>query len=81
MPLIRNDDGYWEFRIEDADRATLDRFHPSYVEAMPRYFTALDKAFIKAKEKSEFEFLLTLFRVREINNTGIGDAYETTLRA
>ncbi len=78
---MRNDNGSWEFKIEDTDRVALDRFHPSYVDAMPRYFTALDGAFTKAKEKSEFEFLLTLFRVRGVNNTGIGDAYETTLRA
>ncbi len=81
MPLIRDNDGSWEFKIEEADRGTLGRFHPSYVDAMPRYFSDLDRAFTKAKEKSEFEFLLTLFRVRGSKNTGIGDAYETTLRA
>lgn len=81
MPLVRNENVSWEFKLEDADRVSLDKFHPSYVDAMPRYFTALDRAFTKAKETSEFEFLLTLFRVRGCNNTGIGDAYETTLRA
>jgi hypothetical protein len=57
------------------------RFHPSYAEAVPRYLTALDQAFIKAKEKCEFEFLLTLFRVRGVDYSGIGDAYQTTLRS
>lgn len=81
MPLIRNDDGLWELKTEGDEHPELKNFHPSYSEALPRYFTALDKAFTKAKEKCEFEFLLTLLRVRGIDNRGIGDPYDTTLRA
>jgi len=81
MPAIRNFDGTWELRGENGDDATLDKYHPAYKEALPRYLTALDHAFFAAKEKCEFEFLLTMFRVRGIDNRGIGDAYETTLRA
>lgn len=81
MPLIRNDDGSWEFDNEENKRTEFGHFHPSYTEALLRYLMALDQAFMKAKEKCEFEFLLTLFRVRGIDNTGIGDAYQTTLRS
>ena len=81
MPLVHNDDGYWELKIEADEHLALDKFHPTFKDALPRYCTALDRAFVKAREKCEFEFLLTLFRIRESDNRGIGDAYETTLRA
>jgi hypothetical protein len=81
MPLVHNDDGYWELKIEDDEHLALDKFHPTFKDALPRYCTALDRAFVKAREKCEFEFLLTLFRIRGADNRGIGDAYETTLRA
>lgn len=79
MPLIRNEHGEWKFDNDESESTEFKNFHPSYTEAIPRYLTSLDQAFLKAKEKCEFEFLLTLFRVRGTNNTGIGDAYQTTL--
>ncbi len=81
MPLVHNEDGYWELKIEDDEHLALDKFHPTFKDALPRYCTALDRAFVKAREKCEFEFLLTLFRIRGADNRAIGDAYETTLRA
>jgi hypothetical protein len=81
MPLVHNEDGFWELKIGDDEHLALDKFHPSFKDALPRYCTALDRAFVKAREKCEFEFLLTLFRIRGTDNRGIGDAYETTLRA
>lgn len=81
MPLVHNEDGFWELKIGDDEHLALDKFHPTFKDALPRYCTALDRAFVKAREKCEFEFLLTLFRIRGTDNRGIGDAYETTLRA
>jgi hypothetical protein len=81
MPLVHNDKGYWELKIEDDEHLALDKFHPAFKDALPRYCTALDRAFVKAREKCEFEFLLTLFRIRGSDYRCIGDAYETTSRA
>lgn len=58
MPLIRNDDGSWEFDSEENKHSEFGNFHPSYTEALLRYLMALDQAFIKAKERCEFEYLL-----------------------
>jgi hypothetical protein len=80
MPITRNDDGSWVLRIEDQDRSHVEKSYPAYYEALPRYLTALDPAFVRAREKSEFEFLLSLFRVRGVQGPG-WDPYETTQRA
>jgi len=53
---------------------------PAYREALPRYLTALDPAFTRAKAASEFEFLLTLFRVGGMQGAD-WDPYETTVDA
>lgn len=80
MPLIREDDGTWRVEPSDEDRAYIGRSSPSYLEAIPRYLTALDPAFSRARARSEFQFLLTLFRIRGTQDAG-WDPYETTLRA
>src|SRR5207253_2769860 len=39
-------------------------------EALARYLTAFDPAFSRAREESEFEFILTLLRVRGLQDAG-----------
>jgi hypothetical protein len=77
MPVARDEDGKWTLQIEDHEHSDL---HPSYVEALPRYLTMFDPAFTCAHDRCEFEFLLSLFRVRGVQGPG-WDPYETTLRA
>jgi hypothetical protein len=80
VPLTRNDDGSWVLRVDEDERPHLEKSHPAYYEALPRYLTALDPAFARARERCEFEFLLSLFRVRSVQDAG-WDPYETTQRA
>jgi hypothetical protein len=80
LPVISNDDGTWTLRIADHEQSKADQANPLYLEALPRYFTAFDLAFTRARERCEFEFLLSLFRVRGVQDAG-WDPYETTLRA
>ena len=54
--------------------------HPAFLEALPRYRNKLDKAFTKAKQQCELEFLFCLFRVRGAMDAG-WDPFETTLQA
>jgi hypothetical protein len=56
------------------------RVNEDYAAALPRYLTAFDPAFERAKARSEFEFIATLLRSRGVQAPG-WDAYETTLRA
>jgi hypothetical protein len=72
----RGDDGVWTLIPEPGDQGR----NADHDEALPRYLTALDPAFTRAHEVSEFEFVLTLLRVRGVEAAG-WDAYETTLRA
>lgn len=51
-----------------------------YTEALPRYLKAFDAAFTRARERSEFEFIQCLLRVRGEQDPG-WDPYEATLRA
>jgi len=69
MPLIRDDDGIYRLELteEEGDAA---RWPPSYTDALPRYLTAFDAAFTKARERSEFWYLLALLRVRGIQDAG-----------
>jgi hypothetical protein len=77
MPLVRGDNGEWRIEGENNDAATWDE---TYREALPRYLTNLDPAFERARDGNEFQFLLTLFRVRGMGSASI-DPWETTLRA
>lgn len=82
MRLVVNDDGARVFEDDGREPTAeqgLQRF-PAYMDAVPRYVQALDPLFAKAREVSEFEFLMSLLRVRSMQDTG-WDSYETTLRA
>lgn len=80
MPLVRNEDGIWSIRFEEDEQSGVEESHPAYLEALPRYLTALDPAFTRACERCEFEFLLSMIRFRGIQDAG-WDPYETTVRA
>jgi len=80
VPLIRNADGSWKIESDEHDRERIENWNSAYREALPRYLTALDSAFSRADQRSQFEFLLSLFRVRGLEDAG-WDPYETTLRA
>lgn len=80
MPTaVRGDDGTWTLE-EDQGEDHLSRWQPAFREALPRYLTALDPAFDRARARCEFQFLLTLFRIRGMQMVEL-DPYETTLRA
>lgn len=80
MYLIRSNDGIWSIRREAIEQAEQEESHPTYLEALPRYMTAFDPAFTRARETSEFEFLFSLLRIRGMQDAG-WDPYETTLKA
>jgi hypothetical protein len=77
MAVARCEDGKWTLQPEGDEHSDL---HPAYVEALPRYLTMFDPAFTQARDRSEFEFLLSLFRVRGFQGPG-WDPYKTTLQA
>jgi hypothetical protein len=71
MPLLRDRDGNWSIRIDsESEKVGLEKFHASYLEALPRYATLFDLAFRRAKERSEFAFISTLLRVRGHRDAG-----------
>lgn len=80
MPLVKNDKGRWEIHVDEGEDALLEQWHPAYREALPKYLTCFDAAFARTREKSEFEFLLCLLRVRGVQPPG-WDPYQTTLTA
>jgi hypothetical protein len=80
VPLIRNAEGTWNIEGDEHDRERIENWNPAYREALARYLTALDSAFSRADQRSQFEFLLSLLRVRGLEDAG-WDPYETTLRA
>jgi hypothetical protein len=69
----RDANGVWEVISEDGDHAT-------FIEWLGRFFNALDPFFARAKEASEFDFILCLLRIHGMGESG-WDPYETTLRA
>jgi hypothetical protein len=77
MTLIREDDGSYRLELTADDDA---RFPAAYKEAFVRYLTVLDPAFSKARERSEFDFILALLRVKGVEDAG-WDPYETSLAA
>lgn len=70
----------WSLEIDEADDEAVSQSHSSYLEALPRYLNALDTAFVRAKEESEFNFLFSIFAFRGMQDAG-WDPYETTVRA
>ena len=69
----RHENGRWEIVPEEGDHATFNAW-------LGRFFNALDPVFVRAKQASEFEFILFLLRIHGMGDSG-WDPYETTLRA
>jgi len=80
MPLERDEHGVWTLEVNEADEENIGPMPPSYVEALPRYLSALDTAFERAKEVSEFNLLFSIFAIRGLQDAG-WDPYETTTKA
>jgi hypothetical protein len=80
MPLARADNGVWTFAPDDSDKEIIDGSHASYLEALPRYLTALDPAFERARAKSEANFIWSILAIRGMSDAG-WDPYETTVGA
>jgi hypothetical protein len=57
-----------------------DSESPAFAQALSRHLNALDPVFSRARATCEFEFILSLLRVRGMSHGG-WDPYETTLRA
>ena len=71
MGVNKNKDGNWEWE------PTRKHINPVYKEALVKYLNNLDPLFNKAKEKCEFEFVLSLLRIKGIEDPG-WDTYENT---
>jgi hypothetical protein len=71
----RGDDGVWTLHREPDEEA-----NPFYDEALPRYLTAFDRAFTRAADTCESEFVKALVRVGGAQDAG-WEPYETTLDA
>ncbi|GGX95747.1 hypothetical protein GCM10007160_24210 [Litchfieldella qijiaojingensis] len=70
----------WSLELTEADREVAEASHAAYLDALPRYCTALDPIFQRARDASEFNFLMSLFAIRGMQDAG-WDPYETTVRA
>jgi hypothetical protein len=80
MPIVRSAKGRWEIQPDRRDRRFFERMNSAYREAVPKYLSCFDIAFQQARERSEFEFILSLLRPRGVQPPG-WDPYETTLDA
>lgn len=74
MKVKRKDDGTWEYKRKP--RITNDVYSKSIID----YLNAFDPLFERAKQTSEFEFILTLLRIRGLQAAG-WDPFETTQEA
>jgi hypothetical protein len=75
MPrLERQTDGTWHVVGARHGAQVGDTLHD---EALARYLTAFDPAFTRARQRSEFEFILTLLRIRGLQAAG-WDPFATT---
>jgi hypothetical protein len=68
---------------DESGRWTVSNGSESQVfqEALIRQLNALDPIFVRARASSEFEFILSLVRVRGVSLDPGWDPYETTIRA
>lgn len=73
MSLVKNNNDIWEF-----DEVPSDFNNNTYKEALIKYINIFDNLFTEAYEECEFEFLLTMLRVRGIQDAG-WDPYETSI--
>ncbi len=76
MKAIKQEDGSWSFEPVGDEKPLSDQ----YRETLARYLACLEPAFSGAMERSEFEFILCLIRVRGIEDAG-WDPYATTSSA
>src|SRR5687767_14730516 len=78
MPALRrNDDGTWEIVGARRSAGLGDELHD---QALVRYLTAFDPAFTRSRDSSEFEFILTLLRIRGVQAAG-WDPFASTREA
>lgn len=75
VDVTRDEAGVWHL-----DRNAAEQPNPPYDEALPRYLTAFDAAFVGAAALCESEFVKALLRVGSMQDAG-WDPYETTLEA
>ena len=59
----RHENGRWEIVPEEGDHATFNAW-------LARFFNALDPVFVRAKQASEFEFILCLLPVHGMGDSG-----------
>src|SRR5205814_75857 len=67
----------WSMTFDDTDPGARNDVHD---EAVVRYMTTFDKAFTKAADTCEVEFVKALLRIWKMQDAG-WDPYETTRRA
>jgi hypothetical protein len=77
VTFSRDDEGVWSMTFDDTDPSDRNDVHD---EAVVRYMTTFDKAFTKAADKCEIEFVKALLRIWKMQDAG-WDPYETTRRA
>jgi hypothetical protein len=77
MDLVRDENGTWRLLNISSDEQGRK---PDYIEALPRYLTAFDALFERAREASEFDFIHSLLGIRGLQDAG-WVPYETTLEA
>jgi len=75
--LRRTDSGAWILQRDDGGSFVPTN---SYQESLPRYVEVFDRSYKLAQAKCEFEFLLTMFRVRGLESPVV-NPYDTTMRA
>ncbi len=71
MKLTRNSDGIWTTKASSIHGDSI------YRESLTNYLNRLDELFSRAKTACEFEFILTLLRVKGMADPG-WDVYENT---
>lgn len=77
MEILRDETvGIWFVKPSDEER----ELKPPYLEALPRYLTALDSIFAKATVRDEAQLILSLLGVRGMQDEG-WEPYDTTVEA
>jgi hypothetical protein len=77
--LQKHNDGGWSFTDEARSKLDDTGFKKIYLDSILKYLGCFYPAFEKAKASSEFEFILSLLRVRGLQDAG-WDPYETTIQ-
>lgn len=72
VQMTRTPEGSWQLKQGQTGPA-------AYVEALPRFATHLDRAFTRAREKCELEFICALLRIRGLTDLE-ADVFETSLQ-